>query len=82
MLTYDGLLSRADAGVLVLFLIIFIYYIFRAGNVEDQHVSSIGTKKTILYILAGIALLVVGGKRVVDGAIALAQLFGMTERVI
>ncbi len=35
-----------------------------------------------IYLVAGVLLLVVGGRLLVDGAVALARLAGMTERII
>lgn len=73
LLTFDGVLSRADAGILVLFLIIFIYYILTAGKVEQHEPTNMPKRKMAVYVFFGIILLVLGGKWVVDGAVALAQ---------
>lgn len=82
LLTYDGTLTRMDAGVLVLLGIIFVYYILSTGKVEDHQPTNMPKWKMALYICMGVLLLVVWGKWVVDGAVALAQFIGMTERVI
>ena len=46
LLTYDGVLSRTDAGMLVLFLIIFIYYILTAGKVEHHEPTNMPKRTT------------------------------------
>lgn len=82
LLTYDGTISRTDAGVLILFLFIFIYYIFTAGKIETDDKPTLPKWKMALYIVLGILLLMLGGKRVVEGAVAVARFIGITERVI
>ncbi len=37
---------------------------------------------SLLYILVGLTGLIFGGKIFVDGAVKIAQIFGMSERVI
>lgn len=82
LLTYDGMITRMDAGVLILFLIIFIYYIFTAGKIETDEQPTLPKWKMALYIFLGILLLMLGGKWVVEGAVAVARFIGITERVI
>jgi len=82
LLTYDGTLTRMDAWVLILFFIVFVYYILTAGHVENHEPTNMPKRKMATYIFFGILLLVVGWKRVVDGAIAFAQYVGLSERII
>jgi cation:H+ antiporter len=67
--------------------VIFIYYTFSiAEQVEgmEEHVPArqYGWHRSLLYIIVGLAGLTVGGKWIVDGAIALATKFGMSESLI
>lgn len=58
------------------------------SEVEDRDLDARGTRATprlivpLMVLLAGVAALIVGGKFLVDGAVALARLAGMTERQI
>jgi len=57
-------------------------------QVEDRDIDAAGSRATprlivpLLVLLAGVMALVVGGKLLVDGAVALARIAGMTERQI
>ena len=39
-------------------------------------------KKSVLYILGGLVLLMVGGQLIVENAVSLARGFGISERII
>jgi cation:H+ antiporter len=85
----DGLgssfIGHADGLILVSFSIIFIYYIFglaKSGKADLGDVPTMSSRKIVLYILAGMVMLVVGGKVVIDGAVGLAAALGMPSRVI
>jgi cation:H+ antiporter len=57
-------------------------------QVEDRDIDAPGSRATprlivpLMVLIAGVAALVVGGKLLVDGAVALARTAGMTERQI
>jgi cation:H+ antiporter len=57
-------------------------------QVEDRDIDAPGSRATprlivpLMVLIAGVAALVVGGKLLVDGAVALARIAGMTERQI
>ncbi len=79
-----AMLSRTDGLVLVSFFMIFIVYIFGLIKVQGE---SEGVKKyplpiSLLFILGGIALLVLGGKIIVDNGVLLARLAGWSELLI
>jgi cation:H+ antiporter len=80
-------LTRIDGLVFLSFFIIFIYYTSSiALHVEgvEEHVTAkqYGWLRSSLYIIMGLAGLTLGGKWIVDGAIALATKFGMSESLI
>jgi len=89
----DGLtasdLSRSDGIVLLSFFIIFLYYIFglvkRESSNGDSAVAAepqFTMLRSTMMVLAGVAGLVVGGKWIVDGAVAFATSFGVSEALI
>lgn len=90
----DGLtasdLSRSDGIVLLSFFIIFLYYIFgltkQESAIADSTVEKAEPQFTMLrssmMVLVGIVGLVVGGKWIVDGAVAFASSFGVSEALI
>ena len=80
----SSLLTRIDGLVLLVFFTIFLYYSFsiaKAIDGLDEHVSvkTTGLAKSFLMAIAGLIGLTLGGKWIVDGAVKLAESFGMSE---
>src|SRR5688572_30073780 len=99
----DGAIDRAEGGVLLVALMMFIVYTVRlarrdlsgaevrelaahvdARDIGSPSAASAGRRLPVaLSVLAvGIAALVAGGNFLVDGAVQLARLAGLSERVI
>lgn len=88
---FDGattsVVSRIDGMVLLLFFSIFLYYTFAIATIvgtagdeppsDDQKVW-----QSIVLIVVGLGCLVVGGAWIVDGAVALARVLGVSEATI
>lgn len=80
-----GVVSRPVGLVLlVIFICYIIYLIFDSIRhpVEEEEISDIPLWKALLFILAGIVLIIAGGKAVVYSAQNIARFFGMTETLI
>ncbi|GAB3820286.1 calcium/sodium antiporter [Pontibacter rugosus] len=81
-------ISRLDGGILLFFFVLFMVYIYNIAKTnKDEVLPDDGTPvmsmgKSILYILLGMAGLFLGGKWVVDGAVSIAQSFGLSESFI
>lgn len=79
-------LSRYEGILLLLFFILFMLYIVKLSppNEADEVVvdQSLTIPKSILYIVIGITALFFGGKWVVEGAVKLAEAFGMSQSLI
>ena len=83
----SSLLSRIDGLVLLAFFTIFLYYSFsiaKAIDGMDEHVpvKSLGLAKSSLLVLVGLIGLTLGGKWIVDGAVAIANNLGMSESLV
>jgi cation:H+ antiporter len=81
----SDLLSRGDGLILLMFFIIFITYGFAIARVEGVNQTEVKSRsllKIILYILVGLAALLIGGKLVVDNAVTIARAFSMSEKLI
>lgn len=82
----ENTLSRMDSIILLGFFGLFMFYITRTmKNNSDLDQSEVKIYKTWIAIamaLAGLAMLIGGGKLVVDNAILIAQHFGMSEKLI
>lgn len=85
-----NLLSRGDGLVLLLFFLIFMYYVFSVAvskpNSEDavleENIEVLPMWQSWMIIIAGILGLVFGGQWVVDGAVAIAKMLEVSEKLI
>ncbi len=82
-------LSRVDGGILLFFFALFLGYIISVSKEDkdlalhsDMEIHAISPLKSLIYILAGIAGLFVGGEWTVDGAIEMAHFFNLDEKFI
>lgn len=80
-----NILSRIDGFVLMAFFFIFIYYTFGISKVDDDNDDETREYSwwlSVLLTIAGFVGLVLGGKLLVDNAIILARIAGMSEALI
>ena len=80
-----SLLTRGDGLILLIFFAIFMYYTFDLAKAEKDngvHVHKFSIPVAILMAFGGLAALVLGGKWVVDGAVAIARNIGISESLI
>jgi cation:H+ antiporter len=78
-------IDRFNGIILILFFIGFMYYAFRFGNdgMEDEvKVKSLPLWKSLVMIPLGIGGLALGGNWIVEGAVKIASLLGMSEALI
>lgn len=79
-------LSRTDALLLLVFFIFFLFYIYRTMKQESDYqeapIKLYSTGMAVVLTVGGLAMLVLGGKLVVDNAVALAHHFGLSEKII
>lgn len=83
---YQGLLSRLDSIILLGFFVFFLFYIYRtmkdAPSVEGGEIKLYSTGVSVVMVIAGLGMLIGGGKLVVDNAISIAQQFGLSQKLI
>lgn len=79
-------LSRVEGVILLLFFAIFLVYnlfVAKAGNTDEEiDTESYTVGKSILFMVLGLAGLILGGRLIVDNAVAIAEVIGLSERVI
>lgn len=92
VLIADGILKRPDAAILIIGII--VYVIFNTSKCRQlkpprSRVDTIAPptsvrsiKKELAYIILGLAMLTIGGKYLVDGAVQIARHIGLSEAVI
>ena len=82
-----NMLTRIDGLILLLFLGLFVFYVLKSmkAAIPDDSASSAKTLsllKSIVFIVAGLVFLVLGGRVVVMAAVAIAQALNIGEDVI
>lgn len=79
-------LSSFDGIILIVMFLIFLGYIFmnlqRNPDGELEEIVIFGSLKTTLLIVFGITGLIIGGNLIVDNATAIAQSYGVSQKVI
>ncbi len=78
-------LNRIDGFVLISFFLIFLYYTFGISKVKEEEAHRIETipiLRSIIYVIIGLAGLLLGAKWIVDGAIFFATQIGISEALI
>jgi len=83
--TSAPVLSRTDGLVFLMFFIIFIYYVVNMALTSRSQFPEIKTKSNlfiVLSIIGGLSVLILGGKWVVDGAVAIAKAIGVSDYII
>jgi cation:H+ antiporter len=89
-LMLDGVLTRTDGVILLIALVVYLWVLLRSDEtpeVEAEFAESISPPKgslwlSILGIVAGLVLLVLGARALVSGATTLARAIGISEQVI
>ena len=89
VLGYDGIVSRLDAAMLLLFFIAYLSYLFAmtkkgliVGESEEEGAKIQSAPKALLFTVVGLALIIVGSSFAVDAASAIATMLGLSERFI
>jgi cation:H+ antiporter len=82
-----NLVSRIDGLILLCFLCIFFVYTFgmaKKGKQSDMPAikKSMSVYKALFFIGLGLAGLYFGGKYLIEGAVNIAKMIGMSEKVI
>ena len=83
---HDNLLSRLDGGILLVFFALFLYYVYKQLRVdksaEEKHKTNLTIIKISVYIILGLAGLVIGGRMIVNSSITIATILGVSEKII
>tara|TARA_R110002049_G_scaffold7808_5_gene44091 strand:- start:3473 stop:4429 length:957 start_codon:yes stop_codon:yes gene_type:complete len=79
-------ISRLDGGILLLFFMLFMLYIFSlsdsSNNDDLPDPVTRAVSRSVALIVAGIAGLYLGGEWAVEGAVAIARNWGVDDAVI
>ena len=82
----DGGLSRLDGVILLLLMAAYLAYTVRSAlrgrRPAEENREKISPVKSILFIIGGLAAVIIGGDLVVDSASSIAESFGLSQTLI
>lgn len=81
----DGKIGRMDGVILWLLFIVYFVYLFlmaKNGKSEEETIEDAPIWKLLLFVLFGMALIVIGADVSVDAASEIARVIGLSERFI
>ena len=81
----DGVLSRIDSLILLVFFIGFLLYIVKlskTGAKEIEITNYLSNGKMLFFLIIGFVGLIYGGKLVVDSAVKIAMIFNVSKKLI
>jgi len=92
-LSFDGMLSRLDAGVMLLsFLLLMTLFIRQDSQAsrdtlldeskKEYQTPKLSKKKAVIFLVMGLVGLLVSSKMLVWGAIEIAKVFGVSDLMI
>jgi len=91
----ENIIGRIESVILLVFFGIFVYYVYKNMKADDQSstttdasgddqssITALSVRKSLIYIILGLVLLIVGGKVVVNAAVDFARALHISEKVI
>lgn len=82
----ENILSMFDGLVLIVLFFIFIGYSFKSGKIDtSEEIGELSTDsplKSGIFVIVGLLGLGIGGNWIVNGAVEIARIFGMSEALI
>lgn len=88
VLLFDGAVSRVDGAILVGLLIAYVGFLIVKADPAQMEEPDLGSPKKssvgkeLLWIVGGLGVLIVGAHLFVEGAVVIAQDFGVSEAAI
>lgn len=80
----NNMLTISDGVVILLFFMVFVYYLIytiRKGN-QEESVPQFKRVKSIVLTTVGIVGVIIGGELVVNNAVGIAKVLGLSEKFI
>jgi cation:H+ antiporter len=85
----ESMLTRSDGLVLLLFFLVFLNYLFvtahndrKRNTIHVDEIEAMSYMKSFLLVVVGITGLILGGQITIQGAVGIAELFGLSQNLI
>ncbi|MGN0598488.1 MAG: calcium/sodium antiporter [Oscillospiraceae bacterium] len=88
ILGLDGTLGFADGIIMLIFFAVYLIYLFlmakrdKDNQPEEESTKQISLTKSVLFVIIGLAMIILGSDVTVDAASSIAEMLGMNERFI
>ncbi len=86
ILSLNKAFSRIDGIIMLLLFIVYMVMMvvsgIRSKKDSDEEYKIMSPVKSVIYIVIGIAAVILGGNLVVDNSVLIAQSFGVSETII
>ena len=85
LMIMDGTLSRLEGIILLIGMVAFIGMMVHAAlknREEGEEIKTLSLPMSIVYMIGGLIAVIFGGDMVVDGATAIATMFGLSQNFI
>lgn len=85
LMIMDGKLSRVEGILLLIGMVSFIAMMVHAAlknREEGEEIKTLSLPMSIVYMIGGLIAVIFGGDMVVDGATAIATMFGLSQNFI
>ena len=85
LMIMDGKLSRIEGILLLIGMVAFIAMMVHAAlknREEGEEIKTLSLPMSIVYMIGGLIAVIFGGDMVVDGATAIATMFGLSQNFI
>lgn len=85
LMIMDGKLSRVEGILLLIGMVAFIAMMVHAAlknREEGEEIKTLSLPMSIVYMIGGLIAVIFGGDMVVDGATAIATMFGLSQNFI
>jgi cation:H+ antiporter len=83
---HPSILSTLDGIILLFCFLAFLFYVYKQLKnddvVEEDNIKLLSPLKTTIFIIGGLAGLVLGGQLVVNNAIEIAESMGISQKII
>ncbi len=88
LLGFDGKLGLVDGIIFLAFFAAYLFYLFmmakkdKNAQQEEEGIKQLSLPKSIIFVIIGLAMIILGSNVTVDAASKIAEMFGMDERFI
>lgn len=81
----EYVITRAEGAILLFFFVLFMIYTFmlaKKGEAEEVEIKNYTLTKSVFLIVIGLTGLIAGGRMLVSGAVGIAEMLGVSQRII